>query len=56
MKKDNSSSLTPARKAELDALAMLPDERIDTRDVPEQRDWSGATRGVFFRPLKVQQD
>jgi len=24
------------------------------RDIPEQRDWSGARRGVFFRPVKQQ--
>jgi uncharacterized protein (DUF4415 family) len=54
MKKENSSSLTPAQKAELDVLAALPDNRINTQDVPEQRDWSGARRGVFFRPIKKQ--
>jgi uncharacterized protein (DUF4415 family) len=54
MKKASSSPLTPAQKAELNALATLPEERINTRDVPEQRDWSNATRGVFFRPLKKQ--
>jgi uncharacterized protein (DUF4415 family) len=27
---------------------------IDTRDIPEQRDWNGARRGVFFRPVKQQ--
>jgi len=46
--------LTPAQKAELDVLAALPDNRINTQDVPEQRDWSGARRGVFFRPIKKQ--
>jgi uncharacterized protein (DUF4415 family) len=54
MKKENSSSLTPAQKAELDALVALPDDRINTQDVPEQRDWSGARRGVFYRPIKKQ--
>lgn len=33
---------------------MLPDDRIDTRDIPETRDWSGARRGLFYRPLKRQ--
>ncbi len=54
MKKDSSSSLTPAQAAELLALESLPDDQIDTRDIPEQKDWSGARRGVFFRPIKKQ--
>jgi uncharacterized protein (DUF4415 family) len=54
MKKGNSSSLTAAQKAELDALADLPDDQINTRDIPEQKDWSGARRGLLFRPIKKQ--
>jgi uncharacterized protein (DUF4415 family) len=54
MKKDNSESMTAEQKAELKALAMLPDDKIDTREMPEQRDWSGARRGLFFRPIKRQ--
>lgn len=54
MKKDISDRAKSAREAELAALAALPDERIDTSDAPEQRDWSGARRGVFFRPIKKQ--
>jgi uncharacterized protein (DUF4415 family) len=54
MKKGSSNLLTPAQKAEVDALAVLPDSRIDTRDIPEQQDWSGARRGAFFRPVKQQ--
>jgi uncharacterized protein (DUF4415 family) len=54
MKKDGSSRMTPKQVAELNALAALPDDQINTRDVPEQRDWSGARRGVFFRPVKKQ--
>ncbi len=46
--------ITPEQAAELAALAILPDAQIDTRDVPEQRDWSGSLRGVFFRPMKEQ--
>jgi uncharacterized protein (DUF4415 family) len=53
MKKENSD-LTPAQVAELAALAALPDDQINTRDIPEQRDWSGAKRGLFFRPIKKQ--
>ena len=54
MKKGISDRLTPAQQAEIDARAALPDDQIDTRDVPEARDWSGAQRGVFFRPIKQQ--
>jgi uncharacterized protein (DUF4415 family) len=53
MKKE-ISDLTPEQKAELEALAALPDEKINTADIPEQRDWSGARRGLFFRPVKQQ--
>jgi len=42
------------QQAELDALAALPDSQIDTRDIPEVKDWSGAKRGVFYRPVKQQ--
>ncbi len=54
MKKGSSDRLTPAQQAEIAALAALPDDRIDTRDMPEVRDWSGARRGLFFRPIKQQ--
>jgi uncharacterized protein (DUF4415 family) len=54
MKKGSSKSLTGKQQAELAALAALPDDRIDTSDIPEIRDWSGARRGVFFRPVKQQ--
>ena len=54
MKKGSSDQLTPAQQAELEALAALPDDKIDTRDMPEVHDWSGARRGLFFRPLKQQ--
>ncbi len=40
------------RKRELQALKYLPDKEIDTKDVPEVRDWEGAVRGRFYRPLK----
>jgi uncharacterized protein (DUF4415 family) len=53
MKKD-ISSLTAAQKSELKALEQLPEANILTRDMPEQRDWSDAQRGVFYRPIKKQ--
>ena len=35
---------------EIEALKALPDEQINTDDMPELLDWSGARRGVFYRP------
>ena len=54
MKKAASSRLTTKQRAELEALEILPDDQIDTRDIPEVRDWSGAQRGLFYRPIKKQ--
>ena len=31
-----------------------PDDRIDTQDIPEQKEWRGARRGLFVRPVKKQ--
>lgn len=53
-KKASSRSLTRKQKAELEALAALPDDQIDLSDIPEVRDWSGAERGLFYRPVKQQ--
>ncbi len=30
------------------------DDAIDTSDAPELPDWSGAKRGLFYRPVKRQ--
>lgn len=54
MKKVNSKALTAKQKTEIKALARLADKDIDTRSIPEIHDWSGAKRGVFFRPVKQQ--
>ena len=54
MKRTISKRLKAAQRAELEALAALPDDKIDTKDIPEVRDWSGAQRGLFFRPIKQQ--
>lgn len=43
--------LTPAQRAELDALR---DRDIDLSDIPEITDWTGAKRGLFYRPIKQQ--
>ncbi len=54
MKKGISKQLTREQMSELKHLAVLPDDDIDTSDAPELRDWSGAKRGLFYRPVKQQ--
>ena len=54
LKKASPRSPTRKQMAELDALAAVPDDQIDLSDIPEVRDWSGAKRGVFYRPVKRQ--
>jgi len=54
MKKGVSKRLTPAQRAELKSLAARRDDEIDTSDAPELLDWSGAKRGLFYRPVKQQ--
>ena len=47
--------LTPGQKAELDALAQLPDAQIDMSDAPSLPDevWANAVRGRFYKPRKT---
>ena len=54
MKKGTSKALTKEQQAEIRALAALPDDQIDTSDIPEILDWSGAKRGLLYRPVKQQ--
>jgi len=46
MKKANSK----AQNAEMQIFAAPPDAQIDTSDIPETTDWTGAVRGLFARP------
>lgn len=43
-----------ARREQLERLAALPDDQIDTSDIPEITDeqWATARRGHLYRPLK----
>ncbi len=43
---------SPPTKTDLAVLEALPDEDIDTSDIPEGTDWSDAVRGKFYRPVK----
>ena len=54
MRKARSEISRDAQEAELKALAARPEHQIDTIEIDEVRDWSGAKRGVFFRPVKHQ--
>ena len=54
MKKVADKPLTAKQRADLDAVAAMADSKIDTSDMPEQSDWSGAKRGMFYRPVKKQ--
>jgi uncharacterized protein (DUF4415 family) len=54
MKRRISKRLTRRQMAELKSLAALPESTIDTSDAPELLDWSGAKRGLFYRPVKQQ--
>ena len=40
------------RNKEIAALKKMKDGQIDTSDIPEMTDWSGAVVGKFFRPIK----
>jgi uncharacterized protein (DUF4415 family) len=46
--------LTEDERTALAAVAAMRDDEIDLRDAPEVKDWSGAVRGKFYRPVKQQ--
>lgn len=45
-------NLTQEQREELRKLAAMPDDDIDTSDIPEVTDWSNAVVGKFYRPVK----
>ena len=49
-------ALTDAQRDHLAELAALPDETIDTSDIPELSDeaWAAGPRGRFYQPVKQQ--
>jgi len=51
MKKASETKGAAKHQAEHDRVAAMTDEQIDTSDIPEVRDWRGAKRGKFFRPV-----
>ncbi|GFK92535.1 hypothetical protein NNJEOMEG_00360 [Fundidesulfovibrio magnetotacticus] len=46
------SKAESGNREELQSLAALPDEAVDTSDIPEVSEFEGSVRGRFFRPLK----
>ena len=52
---NNLPPLTEAQKAEIETLAAMPDDQIDTSDIPELGEafWKNAVRGRFYKPTKT---
>lgn len=53
MKKE-MDDLPPEAQSQIRELERLPDELIDTSDIPEVLDWSGSQRGLFFRSREME--
>ena len=51
----NMPPLTEAQKAEIEALAAMPEDQIDTSDIPELDEafWKNAIRNPFYKPTKT---
>lgn len=43
------NKLTKLQTEELNFVALLPDDSIDTSDIPEQTDWNNAHVGRFYQ-------
>jgi hypothetical protein len=48
----SETPLTPEQHREIEALKALPDNEIDTSDIPEITDFSGFQRGLFYNGNK----
>lgn len=46
------TKISRRQSKEIAALATMKDAEIDTSDIPEVKDWSGAAIGKFYRPIK----
>ncbi|MGD9540065.1 BrnA antitoxin family protein [Methylocystis sp.] len=46
--------LSSKESRELEQIAAMPDDQIDTKDIPEARaeNWAFARRGAFYKPIK----
>ena len=54
MRNDVMSKANKEQSDELKHLAEKADADINTKDIPEIRDWSEAKHGQFYRPIKQQ--
>ena len=45
-------AISNAQRQRLRRLAAMPEETIDTSDIPEVSDWADAVRGGLYRPRK----
>ena len=52
----HARNLSEEQIKELEFLANMPDEDIDTSDIPEVLDWSGAIRGLFHMAPEAQRE
>lgn len=43
--------LTKTQQKQLQALAKLPDNKIDMSDIPELKSLAGGVSGMFYRPV-----
>ena len=50
--KNKDERHTSKEKAELEFLSRMDADKINVREIPEMLDWSGARRGVFYKPVK----
>lgn len=52
---DIGQEMTPELEAEIRYLSKLPDDEIDTSDIPEttEAQWATARRGASLRPVKT---
>ena len=48
------AELTEQQKADIERLKNMPEDEIDTSDIPVVLGWNDARRGVFYRPVKQQ--
>jgi hypothetical protein len=49
----DSRKPTKQERAALEAVAAISDREIDTSDIPEVTDWTGAVRGALYRRRSV---
>ena len=48
------SKVTKRQRKEIEKLAKRPEHEIDTSEIAEIVDFTGAVRGRFYRPIKKQ--